>query len=692
MCVVDAQGRFSEVNRGWESILGYTPDELLGREFMDFVHPNDVEATVGAWQASQESGVTDFINRYRHKTGRFVTMQWRSRPVGDKVFAVARDATEASRLARDPAVSEERYRHAFLELPVPAVIQASSGAIVAANSAALEVLGLTEDQAKGRTSMDPRWRAVDEASRTLPGDQHPAMVALRTGEPVRGFVMGVFDPHRSEMRWLLLDSQPIFDEDSDQPALVITTIVDMRRRGLGAAPDAGEIALLRHRTGHDPLTGLRNRNDLHSEASKLLSGAHKSGKNIGVLYTDIDHFKYINDAISHDAGDDVLRQVGDTLVSCMRQGDLVARLGGDEFVVVLADVRDHAAAQQVAEVVRGAVAAQTYTYGRRDIPVSVSLGVAASAESESFDQVLERADAALRKAKQRGRDRTVVISKVQWERPSGGVTAEIIAAALDGERLETFFQPIVTLPEGRTLGFESLARLRLPDGSVVPAQKWLGVAARNGLLFEVDRASSRAAIRALSGLPEHQWVTKNVSADRLHDARASREIIELLHEFEVTPGRLTVEITEQVALHATRTVLGNIHALMEAGITLALDDFGTGYSSIAQLRDFPVQVVKLDRTYTAGLVAPAESDEAAAGRDRVWGMVRGLADMCRHMGITTVAEGIETEAQARAVTEAGWQMGQGWHFGRESETPRESVATPLRVGKQGAGRTERTTV
>ncbi len=692
MCVVDSQGRFSEVNRAWESILGYTPDELLGREFMDLVHPNDVEATVGAWQASQESGVTDFINRYRHKTGRFVTMQWRSRPVGDKVFAVARDATEASRLARDPAVSEERYRRAFLELPVPAVIQASSGAIVAANSAALEVLGLTEDQATGRTSMDSRWRAVDEAGRTLPGDQHPAMVALRTGEPVRGFVMGVFDPHRSEMRWLLVDSQPMFDEDRDRPARVVTTMLDMSRIGLGTVPDVGEIAQLRHRTGHDPLTGLRNRNDLHSQASELLSGAHTSGKNIGVLYTDIDHFKYINDAISHDAGDEVLRQLGDTLVSCVRQGDLVARVGGDEFVVVLADVRDQAAAQQVAELVRGAVAAQTFSYGRRDIPVSVSVGVAASEKGESFDQVLERADAALRKAKQRGRDRTVVISKAQRERPSGGVTAETIVAALDGGRLDTFFQPIVALPEGRTLAFESLARLRLPDGSVVPAQKWLGVAARNGLLLEVDRASSRAAVRALSGLPDHQWVTKNVSADRLHDARASREIIELLHEFEVTPCRLTVEITEQVALHATRTVLRNIHHLSAAGVTFALDDFGTGYSSIAQLRDFPVQVVKLDRTYTAGLVARAESDEAVAARDRVWGMARGLADMCRHLGITTVAEGIETEEQARAVTEAGWKMGQGWYFGRESETPREAVVTPQRFDKSGADRTKHTTV
>lgn len=682
MCVVDRQGRFTQTNRAWLEILGYEPDQLTGTLFMDLVHPGDVDTTLQVWGKAKSEDVVDFVNRYRHKSGRYVAMQWRSRPVGDSVFAVARDATASARLARDPDTSEERYRQTFRELPVGAVIQERSGAIVAANAAALEILGLTSDQITGRTSMDPRWRSVDEHGRDLPGDQHPAMVALGTGEQVRGFVMGVFHPQDNEMRWILVDSCPLVDDGEVEPSRVITTFLDMERIGVGSVPAHHEIAELRHRTGHDALTGLRNRNDLEADGARLLERAERSGRHIAVLYTDVDHFKYINDAISHDAGDEVLRQLAETLVSSVREGDVVARLGGDEFVVVLADVADDSVPLRVAELIRRAVTARSFAYGRRDIPVSVSLGVATSVADDTFEAVLARADTALRDAKKRGRDRAVV-SRAKKGTPSGGITGKMIEAALDDNRIESFFQPIVTLPEGRTLAFEALARLRQPDGTIVPARRWIEVAAQNGLLYDVDRVASRAAIQALSTLPEHQWITKNVSADRLHDPRASSEIIGMLADAGVTPCRLTVEITEQVALHATRTVWQNIERLAAAGVTLALDDFGTGYSSMAQLRDYPVRVVKLDRTYTRGLVVPAAGQPDGA-RERVWGMVRGLADMCRHLSITTVAEGVETEEQARAVAEAGWQLGQGWYFGRESETPREARLPEQRTAVPGS--------
>ncbi|HOS40520.1 MAG TPA: PAS domain S-box protein [Spirochaetota bacterium] len=230
-CIADTDGYFRRLNPEWERALGYSIDELEGKRFLDLVHPDDVEATMNAiGELAGQREVHNFTNRYLCKDGSYRWIEWRALLAGTLIYAAARDITEQRAAMESLAESEARFRTLFDTTTLGIVYQAADGRIELANQAALDALGLTLDQMQGRTSFDPRWRSIYEDGADCPGDEHPAMVALRTGETVRGRVMGVYRPSDGSYRWLLIDAVPDFRPGEERPYRVFATFLDITER------------------------------------------------------------------------------------------------------------------------------------------------------------------------------------------------------------------------------------------------------------------------------------------------------------------------------------------------------------------------------------------------------------------------------------------------------------------------------
>jgi PAS domain S-box-containing protein len=226
-CIADTDGRFRRVNRAWENLLGHTTEELAGMRFLDFVHPDDMEATLQAVATiSTQTPVLNFINRYRAKDGTYHTIEWRSQPYGNLIFAAARDITRRVQMQEALQESELRYRSLVTATSEGIVLQRADGSIETCNAAAERILGLTAEEMAGRSSIDPRWRAVHEDNSDFPGDTHPSMVALRTGEPVSNVIMGVHKPDGT-LTWILINARPLIRPGETTPHAVVTSFTDI---------------------------------------------------------------------------------------------------------------------------------------------------------------------------------------------------------------------------------------------------------------------------------------------------------------------------------------------------------------------------------------------------------------------------------------------------------------------------------
>jgi PAS domain S-box-containing protein len=226
-CIADTDGYFHKLNRAWEYILGYTPEELQGRRFLDFVHPDDLERTLAALATlDTQTPILNFTNRYRTRDGQYRYIEWRSQPKGKFIYAAARDITERVQMETALQESETRYRSVVTALSEGIVLYGNDGAIQTCNAAAETILGLTVEQMTGGTSVDPLWRTIHEDGSPFPNEEHPAMVTLQTGKPVRGVVMGVHKPH-DVLTWILVNAQPLFGADESQPYAVVASFTDI---------------------------------------------------------------------------------------------------------------------------------------------------------------------------------------------------------------------------------------------------------------------------------------------------------------------------------------------------------------------------------------------------------------------------------------------------------------------------------
>ncbi|TDB78589.1 bifunctional diguanylate cyclase/phosphodiesterase [Micromonospora sp. KC723] len=427
-----------------------------------------------------------------------------------------------------------------------------------------------------------------------------------------------------------------------------------------------------HAATHDALTGLANRRHLLESGTEQLGTRHAEGITALVLI-DLNHFKEVNDTLGHAAGDQVLTQVADRLRDAARDTDLVARLGGDEFAVLLRGLPAPAVAAHRAETLIGVLHEPFDVDGMR-ISVEASGGIAAAPASGGMPELLRRADVAMYQAKRAGqRIATYVPTRDTADLGRLALGGELPRAVADQE-FTVDFQPIVELGTGAVTGAEALARWHHPVHGMIDPLRFIEAVERSGLLPAfaeaiLDQALLAAVTWRTAGfdLP----VSVNVSPRSLLDARFPGAVLARLRAHDLPPDRLVLELTETLTLSQLDVVDQVLSRLRDAGVRLALDDFGTGYSSLSLLSRIPVHELKIDRSFVTAMDG---SPEAAA-------VIRSTLDLGRSLALTVVAEGVESEAQRRALWQLGCTAGQGHLFARP--LPAGSLLAALQRGPGG---------
>ncbi len=626
--VLDFDGTIIEANESWHTILGHEPELLRGKSSWDYVEPGQLSHEQGEIERLlNETGQATSTLSMRRADGEYRDIEWQiSWDQGAHIcFSVGRDVTDERMVAERLRDSDRFFSLAADYL----VVFDFDGGIRRINDAVCRGLNTTHEAVAETPLLDF----------IHPEDQTSAINAVAMARRLSqttwtGRVMRGTEPH-----WV--ETTLVHDVSEDVIILVgrdVTKVLELT-------------TALKQRAETDTLTGLPNRNQFTNLIDQALAVGLPA-----VLFCDLDRFKVVNDSLGHIAGDTLLQILGRRLESLSkRTGTTVARIGGDEFVVLI-DSADVESATELAHQFRAIVKDPFVIRGNRMfVDTCVGVAVCPAVGAMTSEDLLSAADTAVYSAKSQGPGKIVVFDSELQDRAHSRFTMELeLRSAVEDDRLLPYLQPIVDLDDGRIVSAEALVRLHLLDGSQVPPLEFLHVAEETGLLPAIDQRTLRFALsEALVKCPGVS-IAVNVSAAQIVDPMYATIVGRLAEHYEVGIEHLIFELTESSMLTDVETTTQNLQQLRDLGARTALDDFGTGYSALSHLRDFPIDIVKIDREFTASFLG----DRATRA------VVEGVLSVCNALGMTVVAEGVETEAEAEAMRNSGCHLAQGWLYHR----------------------------
>jgi len=416
---------------------------------------------------------------------------------------------------------------------------------------------------------------------------------------------------------------------------------------------------LSYQSLHDALTGLPNRALVIDRAEQMLARARRGRTPMAALYVDIDGFKHVNDSLGHAAGDELLRVVAARLSGVIREADTVGRIGGDEFVVLLENSTLDASPELVAERICEVLAQPVDLAGTEGhgLSVSSSIGIALG-QRDSADELLRDADFALYEAKDAGKNRWVVFESRMQTAAQDRLGLEMdLKEALDADQFFLLYQPTFNLQTEEMTGIEALIRWRHPTRGIIQPDAFIPLAEATGLIVPIGRWVLRTACQQAATWHRHGrplGMAVNLSGRQLDDDRFVNDVAEALEFTSLDPGSLTLEITETTLMRDADAAAQRLRELKALGVRIAIDDFGTGYSSLAYLRQFPVDALKIDRSFISGIAASRESKA----------LIHTLVQLGKILGLETLGEGIEDQPQLRQLQQEHCDSGQGFLFSR----------------------------
>ncbi len=418
---------------------------------------------------------------------------------------------------------------------------------------------------------------------------------------------------------------------------------------------------LTHTATHDPLTGLANRLLLIDRVQEAVTAARQHGHQCGVMSVDLDDFKPVNDLLGHAAGDDLLRVVAQRLQHSLREEDVVARLGGDEFAVVFRELPADACHNIVRRVVDALN--KPVNVGGRVVEVKASVGLALSAGDDDAMALIGKADMAMYAVKTGGKNDIAVYEAQMHQRVQAERRLDNdLHHAVERDELRVFYQPVVDLSDGRLLGFEALLRWQHPEQGMVPPDRFIPLAERNGTIVPIGTWVLAQACRQLrawqqtAALGSELTVAVNLSAKQLTHPDVVPQLRDVVVRSGVDPRSVVLEVTESLAME-TDTAAAVLWELRALGMRIALDDFGTGYSSLSRLGDLPLDKMKIDKSFVLALADDADARTAAM-------LIRSSVAMAHGLGYSVVAEGVERPQDVALLRAVGCDQGQGFLFCR----------------------------
>jgi diguanylate cyclase (GGDEF)-like protein len=416
---------------------------------------------------------------------------------------------------------------------------------------------------------------------------------------------------------------------------------------------------LSYQSLHDALTGLPNRLLVMDRAEQMLARARRAGRPVAVLYVDIDGFKHVNDSLGHAAGDEVLRVVSSRLAEVVREADTVGRLGGDEFVVLLEDLTLDAGPELVSERICQ-VLSQPIEVERtsgQTLSVTASVGIALGHQG-SADELLRDADFALYEAKSAGKNRWIVFESNMQTAAQDRLELEMdLKGGLEAGQFFLLYQPTFDLESETITGVEALIRWRHPTRGVIAPDAFIPLAEETGLIVPIGRWVLQTACQQAAAWHRQNrtlGISINVSARQLDDINLVEDVAQTLARTGVDPRTVTLEMTETTLMRDAEAAASRLRALKVLGVRIAIDDFGTGYSSLAYLRQFPVDALKIDRSFISAIAASGDSKA----------LIHTLVQLGKTLGLETLAEGIEEQFQLRQLQLEHCDSGQGFLFAR----------------------------
>jgi len=416
---------------------------------------------------------------------------------------------------------------------------------------------------------------------------------------------------------------------------------------------------LTHLAHHDPLTDLPNRLLLTDRVGQAVASAQVHKRGCALLMIDLDHFKLINDSLGHSVGDQLLKAVAERLSALFGSGITLARLSGDEFAVLAENCPQPGHAAALAQRISDGLKESFQIDGHR-LFINASIGISLfPSDALSAEQLLRNADSALFKAKSAGRDGYALYTEELTAHAQQRVEIAFqLRRALEQQELRVYYQPVHDLKTSRLIGVESLVRWEHPQRGLISPAEFIPIAERTGLIAEIDAWVMRQACQQMC-----QWqaagvvlsfVAVNVSSRLFARRELYQQVAQVLHDTGLDPAYLELEVTESAVMEDPEVALEQMHRLRELGVRLAIDDFGTGYSSLLRLKRLPVQKLKIDQGFVAGL--PGDEDDAA--------IARVIIALAQSMGMQVHAEGIEQVEQAAFLLEHDCDLGQGYWFGK----------------------------
>jgi diguanylate cyclase (GGDEF)-like protein/PAS domain S-box-containing protein len=615
----------------------------------DCVHPDDLAKLDAAILGCATTGAP-FQVRYRIKRVNDGELRWLEAlgerdAAGPHTSLIGATIDVTDQVLRSRADTEARFREVFDTAPIGMAIidlsQLSSG-LLRVNPAMCALTGRTDDELVVLdldAISDPADAAADHRmlARLRSGQDEVVQGEKRFARPDGSTVWGKFSM-----------SAVSAGDGTDAYAVCLVENITARKQA--------EEALV-HESLHDPLTGLANRTLLHDRIDHALAASTRSHRPIGLVYIDLDGFKQVNDSDGHAAGDEVLIQIADRLRLLVRPADTVGRLAGDEFVLVCVDIADldgvRSVASRVLEGLRAPFHCSTGTHR-----LTASIGLATSEDNRGTDQLLAAADAAMYTAKRTGKDRiaTPRIEELARSTRSARLLPELHDAIRDGQ-LVMYGQPVVDLATGVTVAVETLIRWRHPVRGILPPSEFLDVAEHSPLMIPLGQRALTESCRMAAAWSEQLGraaprVHVNVSGRQLETGHLTPDVLNTLATYSLPASRLVLELTETHMPDITKSLLADLNHLRDRGVRIALDDVGTGHSSLTHITELPVDILKIDLRFTAGLGADPACDA----------IVRAVLGLGQAMGLSVVAEGVETPHQAELLRAYGCDTVQGYLY------------------------------
>jgi diguanylate cyclase (GGDEF)-like protein/PAS domain S-box-containing protein len=552
--------------------------------------------------------------------------------------------------------SEQRYRTLVDMLPMAILVHAHD-VVVFANAAALRLLGARNDSGiagvstlarvhrDGHADLQRRLQQAGEEGGEMP--THALQLLRMDGSTVEVEARG---------------AQIRYGHDS-AVMLVLRDTTEQREHE----------AALQHQATHDLLTGLPNRTLLMDRLHHAMARARRGRERLGLMFIDLDKFKYINDTLGHSAGDELLCAVAVRLGECVRQRDTVARLGGDEFILLIDGIGDEATLATVAQRVVHMLAAPISLSGQtHSITCSIGISIFPQDGGQS-EELLQRADIAMYRAKETGRNNYQFFTPQMQSRIDDHVRLEkLLQRALQNREFRMHYQPQLCLQSGRVLGLEALIRWQSPEFGLLGPGRFIPFAEESELIFAIgawalDEVCRQIAAWRTDGVPVVP-VALNVSGAQLERPGLAEQVRQAVQSYDIDPRMLVLELTESVSMRDPESSIRWMRELKEIGVGLAIDDFGTGYSNLSYLKRFPVDKLKIDQTFVRGLTRDPQD----------FAITTAVIRMARSLGLRAVAEGVESEGQMRLLSAESCDEMQGFYFRRPM--PADEVAQLLRDG------------